>query len=140
MKAEYNSIVDNIAWLLGINGQNISFWTDSWCREPFINLIKVDSNQLNDAKVANFIQLSQWNLDQNFVNNFPHLTQLIQQVTITNQDKQDELVWKHTNTGSLTLKEAFQFKSQHCQELSWAKLTWSKHIPRSKSLSLETDA
>jgi len=62
------------------------------------------------------------------------LTQIIHKVTIAAQEKHDELVWNHSNTGSLTLNEAYQFKHHNFQQLDWAKAIWSTHIPPSKFL------
>ncbi|PNX75644.1 ribonuclease H [Trifolium pratense] len=47
---------------------------------------------------------------------------------------QDKLLWKHTDSGDLELKEAYQFKMQQYQDLHWAQIIWSSDIPPSKSL------
>jgi len=35
MKQEFNTIRENTAWLVG-NGEDIQFWTDTWCGDPLI--------------------------------------------------------------------------------------------------------
>lgn len=132
IKTKYGVIMENSSWLLG-NGEDIRFWTDSWCGDPFINQVPADNIDINTT-VLEFITDSQWNFNQDFINNFPQLPHIIQQVTIVAQDKQDELVWKTTTSGSLSLKEAYQFKAHQYQPLNWAKIIWSQHIPPSKSL------
>jgi ribonuclease HI len=49
-------------------------------------------------------------------------------------DSQDKLLWKHTDSGDLELKQAYSFKLQQFQDLPWAKLIWNQAIPPSKSL------
>lgn len=44
---------------------------------------------------------------------FPNLTQIVLQETIPLEQKSDELIWKHTSSGTLSFKHAFIFKS-HC--------------------------
>lgn len=56
------------------------------------------------------------------------------QVTLSSQDQSDSLVRKHNTTGTLSLKEAFEFKRHHLPKLNWTKLIWSKDIPPPKSL------
>ncbi|CAJ2637539.1 unnamed protein product [Trifolium pratense] len=50
------------------------------------------------------------------------------------EPSQDRLLWKHTDTGDLQLKEAYHFKMQQFQDLNWAKYIWSCDIPPSKSI------
>ena len=45
-----------------------------------------------------------------------------------------KLLWKHSNNGALSLKDAYIFKSTHSQHLKWAKAIWSPDIPPSKPL------
>jgi len=73
------------------------------CGEPFINSHWLAILNLDlDAKVCNFIHYSPWNLHQDFINNFPQLNQLVQQVIVPYHDRHDELIWKHTNIGTLS--------------------------------------
>ncbi|MCI16677.1 glycerol-3-phosphate dehydrogenase, partial [Trifolium medium] len=43
------------------------------------------------------------------------------------------LLWKHSSTGDLSLKEAYAFFSSSGQKLDWPKLIWNHAIPPSKS-------
>jgi len=56
------------------------------------------------------------------------------QVTISNHDRKDELVQKQASNGTLSLKDAYNFKTHDSQQVSWGKLIWSIHIPPTKSL------
>lgn len=104
MKNEYNALSDNSVRLLG-NGQSIRFWTDAWCGEPLINLITTQNHVIDEeVKVSNFINGLHWNIPQEFQNFCPQMNYLVMQVTIPQQAKKDELVWKHVNNGSLSLK------------------------------------
>jgi hypothetical protein len=48
--------------------------------------------------------------------------------------KEDDLVWLAADSGALSLKDAFIFKSQIHPKLHLAKNIWSIDIPPSKSL------
>jgi len=50
------------------------------------------------------------------------------------EDNDDELLWKHSESGDLQSKEAYCFKNQQYQELQWAKIICCCDIPPSKSL------
>jgi hypothetical protein len=66
--------------------------------------------------------------------NFPNLKQLLKQVTIPLEHKSDALAWKESDSGDLSLKQAYMFKDHQLPQLHWAKLIWCKDIPQSKSL------
>jgi ribonuclease HI len=65
---------------------------------------------------------------------FPNLFALISHVTIPLNPVEDKLLWKHTDSGDLQLKDAFLFKVQQHQDLPWANFIWCVDIPPSKSL------
>ncbi|CAJ2644788.1 unnamed protein product [Trifolium pratense] len=65
---------------------------------------------------------------------FSNLVCIVQQETIPSETSQDKLIWKHSDTGDLQLKEAYNFKLQQLQDLDWAKAIWNSDIPPSKSL------
>lgn len=67
-------------------------------------------------------------------NVFPTLTLLVQQISIPAEVRQDKLIWSRNDTGVLSFKEAFLFKSQATNNLHWATTIWSKDVPPSKSL------
>lgn len=65
---------------------------------------------------------------------FPSLLGIINQYIIPLAPRPDELNWKHNLTGTMSLKDAFSFKSLAGANLRWAKLIWNKSIHPSKSL------
>jgi hypothetical protein len=46
----------------------------------------------------------------------------------------DELIWKGTDNGLLSLKDAHEFERHHFPSLRWAKAIWCKDIPSSRYL------
>jgi hypothetical protein len=62
------------------------------------------------------------------------LLSIISQVTNPLVPFADQLLWKLTDDGDLCLKDAYLFKVQQVQDLSWAKCIWSPDIPPSKAL------
>jgi ribonuclease HI len=55
-------------------------------------------------------------------------------VNIPFDDPQDKLIWLHSDSGNLQLKEAYCFKHSQFQDFHWAKVIWSIDFPPSKSL------
>jgi len=133
IKAAYNVILDHATWLLG-NGGNIHFWSDNWCGPPF-NLFMNDDEVVDDSiLVRDYIIDHRWNLPTDFVFQFPHIWNLVQQVTIPEEDIEDELVWLESSNGKLSFKDAYIFIDTPSQCLQWARCVWSPNIPPSKSL------
>jgi ribonuclease HI len=50
------------------------------------------------------------------------------------EDREYQLLWKHTPHGNMQLKEANYFKLQQAPDLHWAKTIWSPDIPPAKSM------
>jgi ribonuclease HI len=65
---------------------------------------------------------------------FPGLSNLVNQTIIPLEQNNDSLIWKHTDSGSLEMKEAYNFKVPPLHDLYWTKFVWSPDIPPSKSL------
>jgi hypothetical protein len=135
LKDEFNVIMDNSVWLLG-NGRNINFWTDSWWGSPLIDQLNlhVQLGHLLSSTVSDFILNGQWAIPPQLCLMFNNLSSIINKVTIPLEDSLDKLLWKHTDSGDLELKQAYSFKLQQFQDLPWAKLIWNYAIPPSKSL------
>ncbi|MCH82427.1 ribonuclease H protein, partial [Trifolium medium] len=65
---------------------------------------------------------------------FPNLMQFVEQVSIPVEHRHDSLAWRSSDSGELSLRQAFDFKAHQGPQLHWAKTIWSKDIPPSKSL------
>lgn len=84
--------------------------------------------------VCDFILENRWNLPPHFSSAFPKIRSLVNNEIIPISPQNDELVWKETTNGQLSLKDTYIFKANSFQELHWAKSIWSLYIPPSKSL------
>ncbi|CAJ2672049.1 unnamed protein product [Trifolium pratense] len=135
IKDEFAVIMENTIWLLG-NGEEINFWNDNWCGAPLAVQFNIpfQTSQLLSSTVSDYIFNGQWNIPPQLSQAFDNLTSIVHQVIIPMDQSQDKLLWKHTDSGDLELKEAYQFKMQQYQDLHWAKIIWSPDIPPSKSL------
>jgi ribonuclease HI len=135
IKDEFPVIMNNSFWLLG-DGNDINFWTDSWCGDPLTLQLNIPDHisQFLSSKVSDFIFNGEWFIPAQLLQAFPTLLSIVSQVTIPVVPSNDKLMWQHTDDGDLKLKDAYLFKSQQVQELSWAKAIWNKDIPPSKSL------
>ncbi|CAJ2652437.1 unnamed protein product [Trifolium pratense] len=135
IKDEFAVIMENTIWLLG-NGEEINFWNDNWCGAPLADQFNIpfQTSQLLSSTVSDYILNGQWNIPPQLSQAFDNLTSILHQVIIPMDQSQDKLLWKHTDSGDLEIKEAYQFKMQQYQDLHWAKIIWSPDIPPSKSL------
>jgi len=135
MKEEFNTIKDNSIWLLG-NGQLINFWNDAWCGPPLSQIfnVPVSISNLLSSSVSDYIFNRQWQLPDQIQQMFPNILQIISSLVIPMEDREDQLLWKHTPHGNLQLKEAYYFKLQQAPNLHWAKTIWSPDIPPAKSM------
>ncbi|CAJ2673345.1 unnamed protein product [Trifolium pratense] len=66
-------------------------------------------------------------------NLFPNLMNHLNQVIIPLDDKMDRLIWMHTDSGDLTLKDAYLHFAPIGPNISWAQSIWNVAIPPSKS-------
>jgi hypothetical protein len=85
-------------------------------------------------KVNEFIVNGQWRIPFFVLRSFPQVKHLAEQVTIPFEETADKLIWKHSNNGELSFKQAFEFKYGTGQNIKWAKSLWCPEIPPSKSL------
>jgi hypothetical protein len=134
VKEEYPVILDNSLWLLG-NGKDINFWTDNWCGSSLVDLFNIptQTSQHLSATVSDFILNGSWQFPPALLQHF-NFSHILQNITIPIEESKDNLLWMHTDSGCLQLKDAYLFKSQQFQDLHWAKSIWSPDIPPSKSL------
>jgi len=134
IKHEFNTIKENSTWLLG-NGADINFWNDNWCRAPLSDTLNIPTliSQHLSSSVMDNIHNGQWILPPQLQQMFPSLN-LVHNVVIPIAESHDQLLWKHSKFGDLSLKDAYSFKLQNCQDLNWAKLIWNADVPPSKSV------
>ncbi|GAU13067.1 hypothetical protein TSUD_173670 [Trifolium subterraneum] len=85
------------------------------------------------STVSDYIVNGLWNIPPQLSQAYTTLGSIVHQVTIPMEPSQDKLLWKHTDSGDLQLKEAYHFKTQQFQDLYWASTIWSPDIPPSKS-------
>ncbi|XP_019459896.1 PREDICTED: uncharacterized protein LOC109359653 [Lupinus angustifolius] len=135
IKKGWQKIIDNAIWLVG-NGSKIRFWTDNWLGEPLADTLSIppQTHSTLAASVADFIHDQKWTIPSWMAHNFPSITDAMATIQI-NQDMSDELVWKHSTNGKLTLKTAYSFFKPRIRQLSWCKLIWSSSIPPTKSFN-----
>ncbi|GAU17935.1 hypothetical protein TSUD_330600 [Trifolium subterraneum] len=135
IKEDFGIVIENSIWSVG-NGLDINFWNDSWCGTPLVDLFGIPSHirPLLVSTVSDYLLNGQWNIPPQLAQAFPSLCNVVNQVTIPLDQSEDRLIWKHTDSGDLLLKDAYHFKLQHFQELHWTKIIWNQDIPPSKSL------
>jgi hypothetical protein len=129
--------MDNTRWQVG-NGSRINFWTHDWCGSPLSTIFNLPHQILSNlhSTVSDFIVDQHWHIPWQLQQLFPSLMSHVNKISIPVVQKNDLLLWKHTNNGDLSLKDAYQFISPDVQKLSWAKLIWNNAIPPSKSFMM----
>jgi ribonuclease HI len=134
VKDEFNVLMSNSIWLLG-NGENINFWNDPWCGVPLSVQFQIPAHisAALSSKVCDYIVNGGWHIPPYLSQLFPTLNCMVNQIIIPLDPCADSLLWKHTDDGDLHLKDAYLFKTQGWEELSWAKYIWSIDLPPSKS-------
>ncbi|PNX99831.1 ribonuclease H, partial [Trifolium pratense] len=125
-------LVRNFIWSGDIDKRKLV--TTSWqkiCRPYSQEQLHIPDHirQSLSSTVSDYIFNGHWTFPPQLVQAFPNLNSIISQVTIPMEPSQDRLLWKHTDTGDLQLKEAYHFKMQQFQDLNWAKYIWSCDIP-----------
>ncbi|GAU31405.1 hypothetical protein TSUD_370540 [Trifolium subterraneum] len=134
IKEEFGVIKDNSAWILG-DGEDINFWNDNWCGTPLAEFFNIPLHvrPLLTSTVSDYLVDGQWSIPEQLSHAFPQLCNTLNQVTIPLEHAPDQLLWKHTDSGDLSLKDAYGFKMQNFDELHWATIIWNTDIPPSKS-------
>lgn len=84
--------------------------------------------------VSDYIFDGHWNLPPDLFIRFPDIWNLVNQITIPLNQKEDELIWMATTNGSLSFKDAYAFMDATSPLIHWANCIWSPYIPPSKSL------
>jgi hypothetical protein len=69
------------------------------------------------ASVSDFISNGQWNIPHQLSLMLRDLSSIVSNVSIPMEPTQDKLIWKHTDSGDLELKQAYIFKNPQFQEL-----------------------
>jgi ribonuclease HI len=134
VKQDYQVILDNTHFIIG-DGSRVSFWNDIWCGDqPLALSLNVPDMHACPLKVSEVIHNHQWHLTPELEANFPTLKNSLEQIIIPLEGKDDFLAWNGSDSGTLSLKQAYLFKDHPLPQLHWAKLLWSKDIPPSKSL------
>jgi mannosylglycoprotein endo-beta-mannosidase len=111
--SEFDVIMDNSSWLLG-NGVNINFWNDNWCGTSLVEQLNIPAHTspMLTSSVSDYIQNGLWEIPSTLTAMFSNLRSIVSQVTIPMFHTDDKLIWRHTDSGELELKEAYLFKMQ----------------------------
>ena len=133
-----------VAWRVG-DGSHISFWLDSWLPNgPLIKILgkefvkKVGSNL--KAKVRDFYHSSPWisftenrlsRKDRVKAADMQKLADYIPQPMAFQVNKQDEIIWKPTQSTTFSIKSAWQATRKQAPKVLWRALVWFKEaVPR----------
>ncbi|CAI8601164.1 unnamed protein product [Vicia faba] len=127
--------MDNTQWLVG-NGKFVNFWIDNWLGEPLVKQFNIHEKFHNilTSRISDFLHNSCWYFPDNLLSACPDLLSTVSIITPAGTDIEDVLIWKNSNNGQLSLKQAFDFVQCHCQRVSWQYFMWNTFIPPSQSL------
>ncbi|XP_019423031.1 PREDICTED: uncharacterized protein LOC109332502 [Lupinus angustifolius] len=122
---------ENAIWLVG-DGHQVNFWLDNWIEEPIVDLMNIPLLLQASLKAtcASFIDGNHWLIPKLIKDSFPSICSKIAATKIVDHD---QLIWKASADGSLSMKMAYSTFSHNHNSLSWSKLIWTDFIPPSKS-------
>lgn len=135
LKPYVTTVLNNSSWLIG-NGSEIDFSNDCWLAKSLVDCLGISAEMHNSlqAKVSDFIDEDGWCIPAALLQNFPQLLQLLKNCHMPPPGCSDEMMWNSTPSGSLVLKEAYNFLNPPGPVFDWCKLLWHPFIPPSKSL------
>lgn len=137
IRANMQTIFSNSVWMIG-DGKDTNFWLDNWVSKPLVDIlnIPVGLHTLLTASVTDFIENGKWIIPQVLLDKLSLLGVNMKQILVPSFSEKDQLVWMESNSGSLTLKEAFtQFNSPKPQT-DWSKIIWNSSYLIRNPLSL----
>lgn len=132
-------VIENTKWLIG-NGAKINFWLHTWLEEPIVSTLKVPTKFHNHLKikVMDWLVGQTWSIPPNVLTAFPTLMPMIAKANINYNDNvvqiQDNLIWKGSKTGILSLKQAYVVFNKSGSLVNWDKLIWNKQVPPSHAM------
>ncbi|KAI5384612.1 hypothetical protein KIW84_071568 [Lathyrus oleraceus] len=93
------------------------------------------SNNIDlSSKAQHFRINGRWNFSTEMIEDFPYITAAVNKYHILLLHKEDKLIWRHTPSGSLTLKDAYMHLSPPNSQIPWSKNILSSSFPHSRSL------
>lgn len=138
LKNCYLDVQDNLSWLIG-SGDAVRFWLDNWLSKPLVSLLNFQSSvhkHLN-SKVGDFISNGKWRILAVLLHQFPVMNSELANICIPTVPCDDQLIWKDSDSGELSFKDAYLYYKLIGQALHWAKLIWHNAIPVQISSFLE---
>lgn len=123
LKDKVSTVLDNMIWQVG-SGSSIRFWLDNWSSEPIVSLFNIPENihPFSKAKVKDFLSNGSRIIPSFLIQQYPALLPIMQQTVIPTSDCSDSMLWKKTDSGELSFKDAYLFYKPIGQSLSWCKL------------------
>lgn len=108
LKPHIETVLSNCKWLIGDRAKT-NFWVDCWLSRPVVELLQIPCNihLLLHAKVKDFIRNGQWTIPDFMLQKSSVFATEIDQYVIRNASIPDELVCRNTNSGDLSLKDAY---------------------------------
>lgn len=113
--------MNNTGCIIG-DGKNINFWSDVWMDESFLELLNVPISLNLKAKVADFIYNGKWSFPSFIHEGFPAVVRSAQQVVLPLAPDEDKPIWKNSETGVLTFKEAYFWFRPIRDSCPWGKI------------------
>lgn len=135
IKQHFSTVMQNVKWQVG-DGRSINFWTDSWLSQSLVSLFNIPPHlhQYLKARVSDFLQDGAWIIPDILKIKYPALDFELKNISIPFFQAEDQLMWDKSESGGLSLKEAYVFHNPPGHVDHWSKLLWHKLIPPSKSI------
>lgn len=104
-------------------------------KQPIVEILDIPNQDHGSlqSSVAYFIKDGAWCIPASLANHFPNLSAEISSISIPLFDAQDYLILTGSESGNLSLKDAYSFLSPASAMVPWSKLIWNSFVPLSRS-------
>lgn len=107
IKIHLSTVMENACWQIG-NGKLIKFWSDRWMDSPIVEAASIPAILHSElqSKFSDFISTGEWCFPSSLVDILPNIVSEVSKVAIPKFQAKDHMVWKITDSGKSSLKEA----------------------------------
>lgn len=134
IKLNMQIVLSDSIWMIG-DGKEINFLLDNWISQPLVEILNIPASLHKSltASVVDVIENGKWIIPEELLAKLSLVGVNLHQITVPSCTNKDQLVWKESNSGILTLKDAFNHFNPPKPQFDWGKIIWNSLIPPLKS-------
>ncbi|CAK8576871.1 unnamed protein product [Lathyrus sativus] len=127
-------LLQNSMWMIG-KGNKINLWCDNWCGSPLSSSLHLSEAQmvLLKADLSSILSGNSFNLPPGLISFCPELPRMVENIYV-NCLKEDWLAWSRSDSGDITVKDAYSYCKHSGNACVWGNSIWHSNIPPSHSI------